>query len=338
MNAQRLVTVSLCLLLSGRALAETQGMDKELSDMAEKLATQIKEHAKKKVTVIDFTDLEGGSSELGRYVADQLTVNLVIGKRDFSVLDRANLKTILAEHKLTATGLVDPENAKKLGMFAGVDALILGNIVPIDHDIQLTAKIITTDTAEIVGAARATFRTNDAIEQLRAKPTTEVATAGGVARPKRNDLKIVKAFGDLRVELRSLDVVNGNQWQLSMAFANQNANRSVWVALNMNLMGSLRARITDADGVDFAAARSGVSGIEAAGHERYGYQQNGFSPATEIKPKDSISVTLKFLSADGKPPAQGRSNLQLEFLMGRDFGRGPGTVTVNNLVTDIGPN
>src|SRR5215468_7972996 len=102
-------------------------MDNELSVLAEKLAVPIKEHGKKKVTVIDFTDLQGGSSELGRYIAEQLTVNLVMAKRDFAVLDRANLKSILAEHKLTASGLVDPENAKKLGMFAGVDALILGN-------------------------------------------------------------------------------------------------------------------------------------------------------------------------------------------------------------------
>jgi len=35
----------------------------------------------------------------------------------------------MTEHKLTATGLVDPENAKKLGMFAGVDALVLGTMV-----------------------------------------------------------------------------------------------------------------------------------------------------------------------------------------------------------------
>ena len=58
-----------------------------------------------------------------------MTVNFVMGKRDFSVLDRADLKKILAEHKLTALGLVDPDNAKKLGQFAGVDALIMGNMV-----------------------------------------------------------------------------------------------------------------------------------------------------------------------------------------------------------------
>ncbi len=130
MNPIRLITISMCIFLCGQAHAQAQDIDTELSNLAGKLATQVNDHGKKKVAVLDFTDLQGGSSELGKYIAEQLTVNLVMGKRDFSVLDRANLKSILAEHKLTATGLVDPENAKKLGMFAGVDALILGTIIP----------------------------------------------------------------------------------------------------------------------------------------------------------------------------------------------------------------
>src|SRR4051812_16389031 len=101
--------ISLFLTISSTSLL-SQDMDKELENLSEKLAGAVKEQGKKKVTVIDFADLQGGTAELGRYVAEQLTVNLVMtAKREFSVLDRANLKSILAEHKLTASGLVDPE-------------------------------------------------------------------------------------------------------------------------------------------------------------------------------------------------------------------------------------
>src|SRR5689334_739782 len=122
--------VSWLVLTLGFPHIQAQEIDKELSDLTEKLAVAIKDHGRKKITVLDFTDLDGHTTELGRYIAEHLTVNFVIGKREFSVLDRANLKSVLAEHKLTATGLIDPENAKKLGQFAGVDALILGTITP----------------------------------------------------------------------------------------------------------------------------------------------------------------------------------------------------------------
>src|SRR5258708_852180 len=147
MNFTRIIVV-FCFVVCVPAFAQTNDMDTELQSLAEKIAVPIKEHDKKKVAVIDFTDLQGTTSgELGKYIAEQLTVNLVIGKREFSVLDRANLKSILAEHKLTAKGLIDPDNAKKLGQFAGVDALILGNIIPKSKTTSLTAKVITTDTA-----------------------------------------------------------------------------------------------------------------------------------------------------------------------------------------------
>jgi len=83
MNPLRLLTVILCVAVCSHALAQVQEMDKELSNLAEKLAAPIKDRSKKKVAVIDFTDLEGGSSELGKYIAEQLTVNLVLTKRDF---------------------------------------------------------------------------------------------------------------------------------------------------------------------------------------------------------------------------------------------------------------
>ena len=341
MKPQCIILVILCVALCGQPRAQAQDMDTELSNLTEKLASQITDHGKKKVAVLDFTDLQGGSSEFGKYIAEELTVNLVMGKRQFSVLDRANLKSILAEHKLTATGLVDPENAKKLGQFAGVDALIIGSIIPKGQTISLTAKIITTDTAEIVGAGRAEFKTNDTIQQLLSRPATEnpaVGSAGDLNNdiPKDDVPKVVKSFGDLRVELQPLQIVNGGRFQLTMTLTNQNPNKSIWVALNSSDGIYPKGSLTDAGGFQFMMDRIGLSGIQLASYGPYGNQNNGFSPALEINPRDSISATVKFTPFDGARQAMpGICNLQIEFLLGHDFGTTKATVKVNNLVTKI---
>ncbi len=173
MKPHRIVEIVLCLFVCSRVLA--QDMDTELSNLADKLASQIKEQGKKKVAVIDFSGLDGNASELGRYVSEQLTVDLVMDRKDFSVLDRANLKKILDEHKLSSSGLVDPDNAKKLGQFAGVDALILGTITPKNQSVSVTAKVITTDTAEIVGAGKATFKTDSNVELLLTNSNAQIS-------------------------------------------------------------------------------------------------------------------------------------------------------------------
>lgn len=329
MNPRRLIVIILCLVLGGHTLVRAQDMDAELSKVSEDLAAKIKENGNKKITVLDFTDLQGGASMLGKYVAEQLTVKLVMGKRDFKVLDRANLKSILAEHKLTTSGLVDPENAKKLGQFAGVDALILGTITPKgSNSVSLTAKIITTDTAEIVGAARAEFKTDDTVQQLVSHPAegNAAAVAGGL----NNDAPgVVKSFGDLRVELQPLHVVNGNQFLLTMVLTNQNPKKSIWVTLSIDSDNNIKGRITDSNGAEFRTDPNTLSGMTMGrvtlpaylpysdSHEKP--NQNRFAPATEVKPGDAISATVNFISRNRRAAAPGVCSIQLEFLLGHDF-------------------
>jgi TolB-like protein len=337
MNIKSFITLALAVLLCDQALAQTQDMDTELASLAEKLATPIKDHGNKKVTVIDFTDLQGGTSgELGKYIAEQLTINLVMGKRDFSVLDRANLKSILAEHKLTATGLVNPDNAKKLGMFAGVDAIILGSIIPKGQNISLTVKIITTETAEIIGAARAEFKVDQTVKDLMSKPPRDAPAGSGGALSSDGPI-VVKKFGDLRVELQPLRIVNGNEFLLTMSLNNENTKRSIWMALNLESMFNVKGQITDVDGSEFKISRLGVSGIELNQYQQYHYQGIGFKPATEISPNDSVTATVKFVST-GKSPALGRCRLQLELLLARDNKSDLEANSVHNLVTDIDAN
>src|ERR1017187_9355966 len=207
MKSQHFIATILCIVLCGQTLGRAQDMDTELSKLTEDLAAKIKDHGSKKVTVLDFTDLQGGSSELGKYIAEQLTVDFVMTKRDFAVLDRANLKSILAEHKLTATGLVDPENAKQLGKFAGVDALVIGNIIPIGTNINLTVKIITTETAEVVGAAKAKFKTDETVQQFLHQPA-QTSEASGAGQPQLSPPE--KPFGDMQARVESLNLNLGD--------------------------------------------------------------------------------------------------------------------------------
>jgi curli biogenesis system outer membrane secretion channel CsgG len=293
-------------MLFSQALAQSNTIDDELLELANKLSTLIKDQKKAKVTVLDFTDLQGASSELGKYIAEQLTVNLVIAKKGFAVLDRANLKSILAEHKLTASGLVDPENAKKLGQFAGVDALILGTITPRSQNMSLTAKIITTDTAEVVGAAKAEFKKDENVQQLISHFVAE-SKAGSLSEEKS---KITKSFGDLRVEVQSLHIVNGTEFLLSFALSNQNPKQNIWVAWK----SGLNARIFDSAGFEFEGDNRSLSGVEST--EFYEW---GFSPATELKPNGSVSASLKFFSRQYRKATPGVCRLQFDVFSERDL-------------------
>ncbi len=335
MSPQRIITAVLCVFLCGHAHAQVQDIDKELSDLAGKLATQINGQGKKKVAVLDFTDLQGGSSELGKYIAEQLTVNLVMGKRDFSVLDRANLKSILAEHKLTATGLVDPENAKKLGMFSGVDALILGTIIPKGPNTSLNAKIITTDTAEIVGAARAEFVTDSTVQQLAAKPAKPEDITGAsqsLASPPP------KPFGDLEARIELLKLVPyaygpSFSWvTFSIIITNASESDTYGVALNQtSTFGNRNLVLSNGRGEEFEINE--IHGIEAVSQYPEGFRGGSF---TDVLPKNIIIITVKGgVHWNGKPGDYRPYRLETELVYGKEINGRYSNVKKYNLVLDV---
>jgi len=342
MRPSRIIIAALSLILCGQAVA--QDIDTEIGILTEKLATQINDHGKKKIAVIDFTDLDGKPVELGKYIAEQMNVDFVLTNRSFSVLDRANLKSILDEHKLTATGLVDPDSAKKLGQFAGVDALILGTIITRGQNINITAKIVTTDTAEIIGAARAQFGP-DSGAQKNVSPQGAVA-GGQAARPPSpggvsiassldtDTIKVSKKFGNLSVGLQSLELVNGGrQYLLTMTLANISTNKSIWVAMNGGMFGSgLKQSLTDPNGYSFADADRDVTGVASTMLQ---YPANAFTEATEIKPGDSTEVTIGFHSIQSRNATAGVCRLQLGFLLGDDFNNSYGQCVLKTFMAKM---
>ena len=124
MRVKLTIPLLACLLAMGGQL-HAQSLDQEMAGLADRVSKALVSKGFKNVANLDFTDIQGQPTELGRFLSDQLAVEIV-SSGGVSMVDRANLKSILAEHKLTEEGLVNPANAKKLGEFAGVDAIQIG--------------------------------------------------------------------------------------------------------------------------------------------------------------------------------------------------------------------
>lgn len=239
----------------------------------------------------------------------------------------------MAEHKLTAKGLVDPETAKKLGMFAGVDALILGTMTPKGSNMSLTAKIITTETAEIIGAAKGEFKTDATTQQLVSHAAADTTIFGGSGNDKKDSVKATKTFEDMRVDIDSVQIVNGQSgpiFQVAMSLSNTNAKRSIWVALSADLGGTPKSSLRDSSGYEFSSDWSGVSGIPPTA-----LQYDGFFKASEIKPGETLAATVKFGSRGRKEAAPGSCNVQIELLMGYNYDGQFGKAKVKTLMAKV---
>jgi len=181
----RLLAIAMAALLCGPicSTALAQAAEKELTTLAEQLAKSLIKEKHVRVTALDFTDIRGRPNELGVYLAEQFEVEM-FATEGIKVLDRRNIARIMAEQQLTADGLIDPENAKKIGRFAGVDATFIGSVVNMDNDIVLTVKAISTETAVIVASGRARLPSTPDFKRMLG--LSVAAGGGGVVRGAAN--------------------------------------------------------------------------------------------------------------------------------------------------------
>lgn len=140
--------------------------EEQINELAAQMADDIHAAEKKTIAVVDFTDLQGNVTELGRFLAEEFSVALAESRKGFEVIDRVHLKVILAENKLTTTGLIEPATAQELGRIAGAEALITGTITPAGDSVRVAIKILDTESARLVGAQRGNIPKTQFISEL----------------------------------------------------------------------------------------------------------------------------------------------------------------------------
>lgn len=182
----------------------------DMRPLSSALAKSITASGRKTVAVIDFTDLQGNVTELGRFLAEEFSIDLLADAKGFEVIDRTHLKSILQEHKLATTGLIDPQTARKLGQVAGVDTLVTGTIIPLGDSVKLTAKALDTNTAKMLGASTADIPRTRAIEELlqRGIGGAPVEGSGRGTPPLIAERKTAQKLyaGDFVIELQSCNM------------------------------------------------------------------------------------------------------------------------------------
>jgi hypothetical protein len=107
-------------------------------------------HHELTVALLNFQANLPGTGDVGPQVCDTLTATLS-GEPGFILVDRSTLDSVLKEHELNLTGLVDADTAVHVGKLVGAQILITGKIFLVDKSIFLTAKLIGTETSLVDG-------------------------------------------------------------------------------------------------------------------------------------------------------------------------------------------
>ncbi|HVR95593.1 MAG TPA: CsgG/HfaB family protein [Thermoanaerobaculia bacterium] len=140
--------------------------EEEIEKQARELAKKIAKAGIARVAVVDLEGGKGQVTEMGTFIAQMLSNALVDSKQGFAVIGRSNLRSLLKEHELGTTGLIDPSTVKELGKFSGVDALVGGTAIRMGDRIKVVLEVSNVETAEVLATLDFELDETDSFKEL----------------------------------------------------------------------------------------------------------------------------------------------------------------------------
>jgi TolB-like protein len=176
------------------------GLNKRVDELSQQITVKMTVKQKTTIAVMEFTDLQGNTTDFGRFLAEELITRLIETEK-FRIIERQLLNKIITEQKLSLTGIIDPASAKQLGKILGVDAIVAGTVTNLSQSLKVNARLISTQTGEIFAGASAEIFKDESVTGLLAKGS--VSAAGSqptpqatpqAASPKKLDPQRVQDF------------------------------------------------------------------------------------------------------------------------------------------------
>ncbi len=163
-NPKAFVLAVSLVLLPEHAFSQG-GLNQRIDELSQQIATEMAEQQKTTIAVVEFTDLQGNITDLGRFIAEELITRLFQTKQ-FKVIERQLLNKVLSEQDLSLTGIIDPTSAKELEKILGVDAIASGTITDLAQSLRVNARLISTETGEIFAVASTEIFKDESVMRL----------------------------------------------------------------------------------------------------------------------------------------------------------------------------
>jgi TolB-like protein len=253
------ITVGILLLVSqGEPVSAQKVMTDGIKDLATQIATNVAKEQKRRIAVLPFRELDGKPTVLGTYISEELVTDLfTIG--GLSIVERSMLDRLLGEIRLSQTGLIDPDTAKRLGKIAGVDAIVTGTITDLQSYVALNCRLIDAQTGNIFSAAQTKIVKDDDLRKIMGVPLPDEAgrnqekpsRAGSAQETEDNQGEQQQEIDGFLFELKRC-TLSGNSVSCDLLITNKGDDRTLVIVSYEDSAGR-KSRLIGGDGTEFKA-------------------------------------------------------------------------------------
>jgi TolB-like protein len=213
------IIVSLILLSSSSFGASN--LEAGVAEVGKSIAQSMQKEGKKKIAVIEFSDLNDNVNDLGRFLAEELINELLKNKEDkgYEIVERRQLNKVLKQLKLSSSGLLDPKSMKEVGKVLNVDAIVTGSLTDLGNDIKVNARIISVESAKIISSASTKIPKVGSVAKLMGENSVKVTSSNSsssttTAQPSKKSTKGKYLFEnkEISIEFKNLEGSTNSSW------------------------------------------------------------------------------------------------------------------------------
>jgi TolB-like protein len=137
------IALALCALLFVSGSAMAQG-----TTPADKAPVPTAATATYTAAILSFEERGTAVKDMGQKAADILFAKLS-AQPDLMLVERRDLEKILQEAEINISGIVNPQEAMKIGQLTGAKVIITGSVFEVNQKLYLVAKVIGTETSRV---------------------------------------------------------------------------------------------------------------------------------------------------------------------------------------------
>lgn len=154
-----------CAASTGTTAVLPITLDSELNNLAGQISQSFSENEKTDIAIIEFSDIDGKITNLGRFLAEELTTRLYMSGK-FNVVERQLLNKIMQEQEMSLTGMIDENSAVRLGHLLGVQAIVSGSITDLGSYLKVNARLISSESGQVFSVASVQIPKDKSVEGL----------------------------------------------------------------------------------------------------------------------------------------------------------------------------
>jgi hypothetical protein len=131
--------------------------------------------------ILDIANEKGEITALSSFIGDDLSLRYA-SDSGYSLVERGQLKKVLKEHNLQATGVMDEASISSLGKFLGTSRIITGQYYQMGDDYVVMIRVLDVATGKVHKMAKVNFPKSSSTQAL-AQTIIMASSTEQVVRP-----------------------------------------------------------------------------------------------------------------------------------------------------------